>query len=136
MVVHLMFITTLLGSGGGFPKPSFSPLDPLQRMFGEPSAWLVLSILGLLASHTFSYFTNYIGKGEYLRTAAPLEMAKPYGRVVVMHIAILFGAFVSMALGSSFGILILLVIGKTGVDLKFHLREHRKRAAAVEGTIM
>ena len=129
MAVHLVFITVLLGGGGKMPGPGFSPLGTLGSTFGQPNIWLLVSVLGLVGSHLYSYFTNYIGKGEYRRTAAPLEMKRPYGRVVVMHLAILFGAFVTMALGSSLAILVLLVVGKTVIDLKFHLREHRKRMA-------
>jgi hypothetical protein len=85
--------------------------------------------LGLLLSHLYSFATNFIGKGEYRRTAAPMLMAAPYGRIVILHIAIIFGAFATMTLGSPVPLLALLVIGKIILDLKMHLRSHRKLQA-------
>lgn len=130
MFVHMMFISLLLGNKEGFLNPGGSPTEPILNFFREANFWFALSILGLIASHLYSYFANYIGKGEYQSTAAPLEMMKPYSRVVAMHLAILFGAFLSVVLGSGFAVLVLLVIGKTVIDLKLHLKEHKKREDA------
>jgi hypothetical protein len=55
-------------------------------------------------------------------------MGQPYVRVFVMHITILGGGFLSMALGSPAALLLVLVLLKTAVDVKFHLREHKKAA--------
>jgi hypothetical protein len=48
------------------------------------------------------------------------------GRVVVLHIAILFGAFATFILSSPVILLLLLIAGKTVLDLKLHHRSHRK----------
>jgi hypothetical protein len=56
-------------------------------------------------------------------------MGSPYGRVVVMHVAIIFGAFLTAALGSPVGILIILVGLKTSLDVIFHMRQHKKHQA-------
>ena len=53
-------------------------------------------------------------------------MMAPYGRIVVLHIAILFGAFAIMALGSPLFLLVLLIVGKIALDLKLHRRSHQK----------
>ena len=131
MTVHLMFILTLLGSKNrGFSGGS--PFDALGRV-GEmltPAMWL--AVIGLCVSHLFSFFVNYIGKGEFRETTPPEQMMRPYGRVVVMHLAILFGAFATLALGSNLGILLLLVIGKIVIDLTLHLRDHRKMQNKVD----
>jgi hypothetical protein len=51
-------------------------------------------------------------------------MVAPYGRLVILHLTILFGAFVSLAIGSPIGAIVVLVLLKTGLDLWLHLREH------------
>ena len=52
-------------------------------------------------------------------------MTQPYGRLVIMHLTILLGAFVSIFLGTPLGSLLVLVVLKTALDLAFHLRQHR-----------
>ncbi|KPK09262.1 MAG: hypothetical protein AMJ64_00800 [Betaproteobacteria bacterium SG8_39] len=106
------------------------------RLF-EPEAWLDtigaqglwLAVGVLAASHLFSFFWNYIGRGEYRAASAPALMGKPYGRVVVLHLTIIFGGMGVQALGSPLWALVLLVVLKTGIDLAAHLREHRGAAA-------
>jgi hypothetical protein len=80
----------------------------------------------LYASHGISFVHNYLIKGEYATAKPEKLMGSPYGRVIVMHLAVLFGAFLTMALGSPVGILIILVGIKTYLDVVFHLRQHKK----------
>lgn len=80
----------------------------------------------LFASHGISFVYNYLIKGEYARIKSDRLMGSPYARIVIMHIAVLFGAFLTMALGSPVGILIILVGLKTSLDVIFHLRQHQK----------
>ena len=88
------------------------------------SLWISAFVLG--GSHLFSFFVNYLGKGEFRRTALPVLMAQPYGRIMVLHFAILFGAFAVMLLGSPVFLLLILIGGKIWLDVKMHLRERRK----------
>ena len=55
-------------------------------------------------------------------------MHSPYGRIVVLHLAIIFGGFAVQALGSSVGLLVLLIIGKIVIDASLHVRAHKKAA--------
>lgn len=125
--IHGFFVFTLLGGKGGGRMMSAGPLEGMGRMtaeiFGSGGKWFVI---GIVASHLFSYFSNYVGKGEFRRTSAPALMAAPYGRIVVLHIAILLGAFVITFLGSPVFLLLLLIAGKILLDAKLHLRSHRQ----------
>ena len=86
-------------------------------------------VLALFFSHGVSFVQNYLLKGEYT-TAKPNElMGSPYGRVFVMHIAIIAGGFLTMAIGSPAPLLVVLVILKTILDVNLHNREHKKAAA-------
>jgi hypothetical protein len=81
--------------------------------------------VALFVSHGASFFLNYIGKKEYLTTSAMRQMFAPYSRVVMLHLTIIFGAFVIAIFGAPIGALLVLVVVKTLFDLNLHLREHR-----------
>jgi hypothetical protein len=85
--VHGVFVFTMLGNQG---MPFGGPLEVLpeflNRLRAEGLTW---ALMALTASHLFSFFTNYIGRGEYRHVTVPYLMFQPYGRIVVMHIAIL-----------------------------------------------
>ncbi|WP_146398306.1 DUF6498-containing protein [Pseudobythopirellula maris] len=129
-LVHGVFVFVLLGPGG-LADSGFGNAGP--RFFGLGAAgatvlsgWLLLAFAALASSHLYSFFTNYLGRGEYRRTTPPDLMAQPYGRVVALHMAIVLGAFATVLLGSPIVLLVILVAGKTLLDLKLHLREHAK----------
>lgn len=124
-MIHGMFVFVM------FDRDTFFGPFEFLRAFVQTSVdeHLLWAMAALAASHLFSFFVNYLGHGEYRRTIVPLLMIQPYGRVVVLHIAILFGGFVTMAFGSPMALLLLLIAGKTMLDLKFHLRERERNSA-------
>ncbi len=89
-----------------------------------------LAVLSLFASHGVSFVYNYFIKGEYAHAKLNKLMGQPYSRVVIMHITILGGGFGLMILGSPVALLIVLVVLKTAIDVKMHLREHKKARKA------
>jgi Family of unknown function (DUF6498) len=95
---------------------------------------IVLGTIALAASHGISFATNYLGRGEF-RTATPQgQMMSVYGRVLVLHLTILIGAFLAIRLGNPIGVLLVLVAGKTILDLVLHLREHARAARRMSPT--
>jgi len=125
--VHGVFVMGLFGGrfhgGRGFPGAS----GFWDAMRENHLGW---AILGLAVSHGVSFVTNYLGKGEYQRVGLQQLMQQPYGRVVVMHLAILFGGFLVLALHSPVFGLLLLVALKTAFDLNSHVGERKKFAPA------
>ena len=89
---------------------------------------LALGAAALALSHAFSFVQNYLLGGEHKRLNVRRLMVMPYGRIVALHITIIFGGFATMALGEPVWVLVILVVVKTAVDLKMHLTEHRKAA--------
>ena len=148
-LVHGIFVfalPTFVGLRNGacdpaiFPDPGEFPgaagaigsvVGACSSSFGE-IAWasVLIGAAALFVSHGASFLLNYIGNGEYQRTSAPRQMTAAYGRVIVLHLTILFGAFVIAALGSPIGLLLLLVVLKTALDLGLHRREHGGTLAA------
>ena len=49
---------------------------------------------------------------------------QPYTRVIILHVVVLVGGFLVMLLGQPLPALVLLVVLKTGFDLRAHLAEH------------
>ena len=84
-----------------------------------------IALLALFVSHGVAFVHNYLLKGEFSRTYMSTLMGQPYSRVVVMHIAILAGGSLSLSLGSPVGLLIILVVLKTAIDVKMYLRQCR-----------
>jgi hypothetical protein len=125
-LVHGIFVFVLFG-GTAFQDISPS-LDTLPQIVRDYQ--LIWGILALLISHGASFAINYIGKGEYKTTNLGQLMAQPYGRVVILHLTILFGGFLVMALGSPIAGLLLLVVLKMGIDIAAHLMQHNSMRTA------
>jgi hypothetical protein len=119
--IHGLFVFTLFG-GRAYSASGLQVLEPALRAARELGLWLPLA--ALLASHGFSFLWNYLYRGEFRSAQLTRLMAKPYGRVVVLHVAIIFGGIAAMALGSPVWALLVLLGLKIGLDLKAHLREH------------
>jgi hypothetical protein len=122
--VHGTFVFSLFGN---VKMSGLFPVGTWIATIGEQGLWLAVGVLA--ASHLFSFFWNYLARGEFRSASVSALMGKPYGRVVVLHLTILFGGFGVQALGSPVWALLLLVGLKTAIDLHAHLKEHRPAPA-------
>lgn len=137
--VHGLFIVVMLLDG------DFSPMDddpwPLFLVFPQilynvarhvlasaPPEWL-WAFAALFASHGISFIVNFLFGPERERWTIRALMGAPYGRIVILHVAIIAGGFAVMALGQPLFMLVVLVLMKTGMDVVLHLREHRRVAS-------
>jgi hypothetical protein len=98
--------------------------DGVSTFISDPVA-VAIVLIGLFISHGVSYMSNYIGRGEYLRTNANSQMFAPYGRLLVLHVTILVGGFAIAITGAPAAAVVILVVLKTALDLGLHLAEHR-----------
>ena len=120
MAGHLLFIYGFFGdsfTGGGDVSVAEVLADFMQ---------LAPALLAFVISHGVSYFSNFLGRREYLGRTVNQQMGEPYKRIVIMHVTIIFGGFMTLALGSSLPALLLLVMLKLLADTRAHLREHRR----------
>jgi uncharacterized protein DUF6498 len=133
-LVHGVFILTLpmftgLAGGGtlAFDPETGAPVvaSGTQAITSDPWA-VAIVIIGLFISHGISYRSNYIGRGEYLRTSAARQMAAPYGRLFILHITIILGGIAIVITGAPASAVLVLVVLKTALDLGLHLAEHRE----------
>ena len=119
MVGHLLFIYTLFLSGADNPDPS------VNQVFAD---FILLwpALLGLAISHAISFRQNFLGRQEYLNTSVNQQMGAPYKRIVIMHVTIIFGGFMTMAFETPLLALVLLIGLKILVDVRAHISEHRR----------
>jgi hypothetical protein len=118
---HLMAVVGFFGDG----SVGLSAGSSLAKLW-QSSFWI--GVAAIFGSHLFSFFTNYIGGGEYKRASLFLLMHRPYGRIIVMHVAIVFGAGLVMWLGSPLPMLMILIVTKTVLDIRLHEKERGKLA--------
>ncbi|MBI2446017.1 hypothetical protein HYV43_06530 [Candidatus Micrarchaeota archaeon] len=107
MLVHFFFILAFL---------------PEAPNWGELYVNLGVGLAGMIVSHGLSYKWNYVDKKEYSRVGGGDLMGGPYARIFVMQLAIILGFMLSLPA-------VILVLGKTVLDLNAHVMEHRRMAA-------
>ncbi|MEM1011289.1 MAG: DUF6498-containing protein [Planctomycetota bacterium] len=120
--VHGVFVgvlTSLDEMQGGFPSP--------VALLGEVPG---LALFGLFLSHGVSFFGNFLLGGEWRTAELKEEMARPYPRMIVLHVAIVMSGMFVVVLGQPTALLMLLVVLKIGLDVVAHRRSHRKRVTS------
>lgn len=115
--VHGVFVVHVFG------PPEVADILDAPALLLSP-AGLLWPLLALAASHGLSFALNFLGAGEWRRIEPDALMFQPYGRVIVLHLVILAGGAIALALGAPLGALALLVLLKIGADLVAHRREH------------
>jgi hypothetical protein len=122
-LVHGVFTAILAGMAG---------------LHGSPLDW-VASVAALLLSHTLSLGLSWFGRGERAVVGAGWVMAAPYPRLLALHLTVLLGFFLlggpNGRTAHDVGAVVLLMGGKTVLDLAFMLGTHRflARRAVVGG---
>ncbi len=140
--LHLLFVILLFGLAFGSQPPTEVKIPVSMQDIAASDEPLVASWWGLgtaliacFISHGVSYVKNFIGSGEYKRVTAVKLFVRPYGRMVVMHVTIIFGAFFVIFTGTHVAAIVLLVVLKSALDLVGHLRERKKFRQRPQGKI-
>jgi hypothetical protein len=131
MGAHALFLVLFFWSD----VPDFRFFAPILETFN--AIWPML--LALFVSHALSYVIHVVHGGEPLRrereteeASIGREMARPYGRIVAMHVAIVLGAGIVMVTGEGVVVLAILIAVKIAADVYGHRREHRKGAVEAQ----
>ncbi len=131
--VHLIFVYVMTEAvdwnrveweGSGFQAPNKAGASgfPTSAFFAQLSPW---ALAALLVSHGVSFVRNFLKGGEWKHSSVGAEMARPYPRMIVMHIAIIAGGFFIAATGQPVALLAVLVLLKIVLDAAAHVVEHR-----------
>ncbi len=117
---HLVFIFTLFSTD----EMSFSGFFPPPDLVISHIMNVWPAFLFVFVSHGISFFYNFIGKKEFLRSTPEKQMMAPYGRIALMHVTIIFGGWLILALGAPILALVLLIVLKVVSDAHAHQKEH------------
>ncbi|MEM6708240.1 MAG: DUF6498-containing protein [Pseudomonadota bacterium] len=99
-------------------------VDTLQRVWSTATPLWLASFTALVVSHGASFVVNFLLRNERVRTGPDRLMMQPYQRIILLHFAVLLGGIAVRELGEPLLLLLVLVVLKTAVDLRAHLREH------------
>lgn len=122
---HLVF-TVLVGGG------VFGGADPVEAIEAAWAARLdfAWAALAIVALHGVDLFV-WLREGGWRVTDPQTQMGEPYGRIVVLHVTILGGAFLLAQTGAPASAIVLLAVLKTIYEVvSTARRERRIRAAA------
>lgn len=106
-LVHGAFVLVLAMAVGG------AGLE-VSELFGPG---LLLAVLAVVVGQGVEFWTDYVRDRGYRQRSSKEQMTEPYGRVMVLHVVIVIGAFPVLALGSPLPALTLLVLLKFGLDV-------------------
>ncbi len=120
MAVHFLFIYAFFVKGPENMSAAGGDLSDVARLFVV--LWPALA--ALFASHAYSFFANFLGRGEYRKSTVKDQMSKPYGRIVFMHLVLIFGGGISLVLGQIAPVLIAVIGLKIYFDVRAHIKEH------------
>ena len=132
MAVHFLFLMTLFGKA--YAGKVHNVHEYVDQILIEAKLWVPFT--ALFISHGISFFINYLkpkmdqdfGLSPVPQGVKPLDpgelMAAPYRRVIVMHLTIIFGGFLTLALHLDKAAFYLMVAMKTVMDLGAHTRKN------------
>lgn len=116
--VHGVFVFAMFGQGlenvAGVPDPFNMPAFAKSLFAAEPTLW---ASLATMVGWQIVLFAIYLYRREYRDTDPMSQMMAPYGRIVVLHMTIIFGSFVVLALGQPVFAVALLALLKTSLEL-------------------
>ena len=119
MAVHFLFLYSLFLQNPAEGVDMDGSLGVVAGLF--LSLWPAL--LAMFLSHGFSFFHNFLGRREYEGRTVGDQMSEPYSRIIFMHLVIILGGGLAMALGDTQLVLMGVIVLKTVIDLRAHLKQ-------------
>ena len=112
LFIYGIFVQDLQDNSGG-------DLAEVAQMF--IGLWPALAVL--FTSHAISFYTNFLGRGEYRGKTVQNQMSEPYSRIIFMHVVLIFGGGLTLVLGGPTPVLLIVIALKIWFDVKAHLKQ-------------
>ena len=119
MAIHFLFIYTIFVKQPQQGVALVGDLAEVTQLF--INLWPAL--LALFASHAFSYYQNFLGRKEYRGKTLNNQMTEPYNRIIFMHLVLILGGGLSLVLGGTTPVLIIVIGLKIYFDARAHLKQ-------------
>lgn len=122
-VVHYGIFCTVHGSliwtfANGFgDDPDLSQLSALLIGQFLNNAVILTNLFVITAFHLYLFIGFWLLPGRWRKEKTNEIMASPYGRIIVIHLTILIGGFITVSLGEPLYMVFLLALLKTLMEL-------------------
>jgi len=120
MAIHFLFIYTIFVKGIQGMNDTGNDLADVALLF--IGLWPALA--ALFVSHAYSFYVNFLRRGEYRRRTVSNQMSEPYSRIIFMQLVLILGGGLAMILGQAEPVLIGVIALKIYFDVRAHIREH------------
>ena len=109
---HGIFLRAFAGGGsGGSDAPGYDGMRSLVEWALGTGPHMMWFVTAIIAVNGVFFLVDFVLRGGYREAQLPVEMFAPYGRIVTLHVAIILGAGLMLALGQPLlGVLILIVL--------------------------
>jgi len=109
---HLVGLLSLQGINSEQTNPmAFEPSVDMVQQAAASGPDMLTFIAIIFAFNVFLFFWDYIAKGEFLSASPSAEMTAPYGRIILLHVALFAGMFALLHFGEPMlGVLSLIVL--------------------------
>jgi len=131
--VHGALIWTFAnGFGDG---PDLSQLSPLLIGQFFSNAVMLANLFVIVAFHLYLFVAFWLLPGHWRQEKTNEIMASPYGRIIVIHLTILVGGFITVSLGEPLYMVVLLALLKTLMELGVSLASNLPGKAGALRTV-
>ena len=110
-LIHGVFVVVMFGATAEGGAPQAGPAGVVAAW------WFWLAVASLWLSHWLAYRREFVATGEFERVSPAQVMVRPYGRMIALHVAIVFGGWFIQSIGAPLGGLLILVAVKTACDV-------------------
>lgn len=111
---HGVFVVSMFGDGE-VGSNMFDLIGAGRLMLAQaPNLLVGLASISLWQLAQLAFF---VARGEAARSHLPELMGAPYGRIIILHLAIIFGGFLILMMDEPTAGLVMLVLLKTAVDV-------------------
>ena len=117
---HGLFVVAV--AGGAFQGAD--PLETVKHVWAD--RWDYAVPLAAIIVYYLGDFVRWLHAGEWKGVDVGSQMGDPYGRIIVLHIAILLGAVLVVALGQPAAAVALLAVLKTFFETMTTVKRQQK----------